>query len=92
MSFVEAVLEPLSTVASYMALLAVVLFGSIRLSNGDLSGEALTVFVTALFLMLAPIVQVSQSLGTFFEARERWTELTSFSASKLKIQLGRIRF
>lgn len=69
MSFVEAVLEPLSTVASYMALLAVVLFGSIRLSNGDLSGEALTVFVTALFLMLAPIVQVSQSLGTFFEAR-----------------------
>ena len=69
MSFVEAVLEPLSTVASYIALLAVVLFGSIRLSNGDLSGEALTVFVTALFLMLAPIVQVSQSLGTFFEAR-----------------------
>lgn len=69
MSFVEAVLEPLSTVASYMALLAVVLFGSIRLSNGDLSGEALTVFVTALFLMLAPIVQVSQSLGAFFEAR-----------------------
>lgn len=69
MSFVEAVLEPLSTVASYMALLAVVLFGSIRLSHGDLSGEALTVFVTALFLMLAPIVQVSQSLGAFFEAR-----------------------
>ena len=69
MSFVEAVLEPLSTVASYMALLAVVTFGSIRLNNGDLSGEALTIFVTALFLMLAPIVQVSQSLGTFFEAR-----------------------
>lgn len=69
MSFVEAVLDPLSTVASYMALLAVVMFGSIRLNNGDLSGEALTVFVTALFLMLAPIVQVSQSLGTFFEAR-----------------------
>ncbi|WJY67594.1 ABC transporter ATP-binding protein [Corynebacterium auris] len=69
MSFVEAVLEPLSTVTSYIALLAVVLFGSIRLSNGDLSGESLTVFVTALFLMLAPIVQVSQSLGTFFEAR-----------------------
>ena len=69
MSFVEAVLEPLSTVASYVALLAVVVFGSMRLSNGDLSGEALTIFVTALFLMLAPIVQVSQSLGTFFEAR-----------------------
>lgn len=69
MSFVEAVLDPLSTVASYMALLAVVMFGSIRLNNGDLSGEALTIFVTALFLMLAPIVQVSQSLGTFFEAR-----------------------
>lgn len=69
MSFVEAVLDPLSTVASYMALLAVVLFGSIRLNNGDLSGESLTIFVTALFLMLAPIVQVSQSLGTFFEAR-----------------------
>lgn len=69
MSFVEAVLEPLSTVASYVALLAVVVFGSMRLNNGDLSGEALTIFVTALFLMLAPIVQVSQSLGTFFEAR-----------------------
>ncbi|MDK8545970.1 ABC transporter ATP-binding protein [Corynebacterium pseudodiphtheriticum] len=69
MSFVEAVLEPLSTVASYVALLAVVVFGSMRLSKGDLSGEALTIFVTALFLMLAPIVQVSQSLGTFFEAR-----------------------
>ncbi|WP_269208321.1 ABC transporter ATP-binding protein [Corynebacterium timonense] len=69
MSFVEAVLDPLSTVASYLALLAVVLFGSIRLNNGDLSGEELTVFVTALFLMLAPIVQVSQSLGTFFAAR-----------------------
>ena len=69
MSFVEAVLDPLSTVTSYMALLAVVLFGSIRLNNGDLSGESLTIFVTALFLMLAPIVQVSQSLGTFFEAR-----------------------
>ena len=69
MSFVEAVLDPLSTVASYMALLAVVTFGSIRLNNGDLSGEALTIFVTALFLMLAPIVQVSQSLGAFFEAR-----------------------
>ncbi|MDO4897895.1 MAG: ABC transporter ATP-binding protein [Rothia sp. (in: high G+C Gram-positive bacteria)] len=69
MSFVEAILEPLSTVASYMALLAVVLVGSIRLRNGNLSGEELTVFVTALFLMLAPIVQVSQSLATFFEAK-----------------------
>jgi possible xenobiotic-transporting ATPase len=69
MSFVEAVLEPLSTVASYTALLMVLLFGSIRLSSGDLSAEALTIFITALFLMLAPVVQVAQSFGTFFEAR-----------------------
>ena len=69
MSFVEAVLEPLSTVASYTALLMVLLFGSIRLSRGDLSAEALTIFITALFLMLAPVVQVAQSFGTFFEAR-----------------------
>lgn len=69
MSFVEAVLEPLSTVASYTALLAVLLFGSIRLNSGDLSAEALTIFITALFLMLAPVVQVAQSFGTFFEAR-----------------------
>lgn len=69
MSFVEAVLEPLSTVASYVALLAVALFGSIRLNSGDLSAEALTIFVTALFLMLAPVVQVAQSFGDFFEAR-----------------------
>lgn len=69
MSFVESVLEPLSTVASYTALLVVLLFGSIRLSSGDLSAEALTIFITALFLMLAPIVQVAQSFGTFFEAR-----------------------
>lgn len=68
MSFVEAVLEPLSTVASYTALLMVLLFGSIRLSSGDLSAEALTIFITALFLMLAPVVQVVQSFGTFFEA------------------------
>ena len=68
MSFVEAVLEPLSTVASYTALLMVLLFGSIRLSSGDLSAEALTIFITALFLMLAPVVQVAQSFGTFFEA------------------------
>lgn len=69
MSFVEAVLEPLSTVASYAALLVVLLFGSIRLNSGDLSAEALTIFITALFLMLAPVVQVAQSFGTFFEAR-----------------------
>ena len=69
MSFVEAVLEPLSTVASYTALLMVLLFGSIRLRSGDLSAEALTIFITALFLMLAPVVQVAQSFGTFFEAR-----------------------
>ena len=69
MSFVEAVLEPLSTVASYTALLMVLLFGSIRLSRGDLSAEGLTIFITALFLMLAPVVQVAQSFGTFFEAR-----------------------
>ena len=69
MSFVESVLEPLSTVASYTALLVVLLFGSIRLSSGDLSAEALTIFITALFLMLAPVVQVAQSFGTFFEAR-----------------------
>lgn len=69
MSFVEAVLEPLSTVASYTAILMVLLFGSIRLSRGDLSAEALTIFITALFLMLAPVVQVAQSFGTFFEAR-----------------------
>jgi len=69
MSFVESVLEPLSTVASYTALLVVLLFGSIRLSRGDLSAEALTIFITALFLMLAPVVQVAQSFGTFFEAR-----------------------
>ena len=69
MSFVEAVLEPLSTVASYTALLVVLLFGSIRLNSGDLSAEALTIFITALFLMLAPVVQVAQSFGTFFEAR-----------------------
>ena len=69
LSFVEAVLEPLSTVASYTALLMVLLFGSIRLSRGDLSAEGLTIFITALFLMLAPVVQVAQSFGTFFEAR-----------------------
>lgn len=69
MSFVEAVLEPLSTVASYAALLVVLLFGSIRLNSGDLLAEALTIFITALFLMLAPVVQVAQSFGTFFEAR-----------------------
>lgn len=69
MSFVEAVLEPLGTVASYTALLMVLLFGSIRLSRGDLSAEGLTIFITALFLMLAPVVQVAQSFGTFFEAR-----------------------
>jgi len=69
MSFVESVLEPLSTVASYIALLMVLLVGSIRLRSGDLSAEALTIFITALFLMLAPVVQVAQSFGTFFEAR-----------------------
>lgn len=69
MSFVESVLEPLSTVASYTALLVVLLFGSIRLSSGNLSAEALTIFITALFLMLAPVIQVAQSFGTFFEAR-----------------------
>lgn len=69
MSFVEAVLEPLGTVASYAALLVVLLFGSIRLNSGDLSAEALIIFITALFLMLAPVVQVAQSFGTFFEAR-----------------------
>jgi possible xenobiotic-transporting ATPase len=69
MSFVEAVLELLGTVASYTALLMVLLFGSIRLSRGDLSAEGLTIFITALFLMLAPVVQVAQSFGTFFEAR-----------------------
>ena len=47
----------------------VLLFGSIRLSRGDLSAEGLTIFITALFLMLAPVVQVAQSFGTFFEAR-----------------------
>lgn len=69
MSFIEATLDPLSTVASYIALITVALFGSIRLSNGDLSAESLTTFVTALFLMLAPVVQVTQSFGTFFEAK-----------------------
>ncbi|WP_080548659.1 ABC transporter ATP-binding protein, partial [Corynebacterium striatum] len=88
MSFVEAVLEPLSTVASYMALLAVVLFGSIRLSNGDLSGEALTVFVTALFLMLAPIVQVSQSLGTFFEARGALDRINQLFSLEVEDSIG----
>ncbi|HAT1441344.1 TPA: ABC transporter ATP-binding protein, partial [Corynebacterium striatum] len=88
MSFVEAVLEPLSTVASYMALLAVVLFGSIRLSNGDLSGEALTVFVTALFLMLAPIVQVSQSLGAFFEARGALDRINQLFSLEVEDSIG----
>lgn len=69
MSFVEAVLDPLSAMASYIALITVALFGSIRLNSGDLTAETLTIFVTALFLMLAPIVQVSQSVGTFFEAK-----------------------
>ncbi|MDO4914542.1 ABC transporter ATP-binding protein [Corynebacterium sp.] len=69
MSFVEAVLEPLSTVASYLALVTVALVGSIRLNNGDLSAETLTIFVTALFLMLAPVAQVTQSFGTLFEAK-----------------------
>lgn len=69
MSLVEAVLEPLSTVASYLALVTVALVGSIRLNNGDLSAETLTIFVTALFLMLAPVAQVTQSFGTLFEAK-----------------------
>lgn len=68
MSLVEAVLEPLSTVASYLALVTVALVGSIRLNNGDLSAETLTIFVTALFLMLALVAQVTQSFGTLFEA------------------------
>ncbi|QBZ29485.1 ATP-binding cassette domain-containing protein [Corynebacterium diphtheriae subsp. lausannense] len=59
----------MSQVRSYIALITVALFGSIRLSNGDLSAESLTTFVTALFLMLAPVVQVTQSFGTFFEAK-----------------------
>lgn len=69
MSLVEAVLDPLSTVASYIALIAVALFGSMRLNNGDITAEALTTFTTALFLILAPIAQVTQSFGAFFEAR-----------------------
>lgn len=69
MSAVEAILSPISTLTAYLALGAVIVYGSFRVSNGDLSAQSLVVFVTALFVILAPLSQIAESFADFFEAR-----------------------
>lgn len=69
MNVVEAILMPLSTLTGYVALIVMLVVGAIRVSRGAISTEQLVVFATALFIVMAPIGQVSVAFSSFFEAK-----------------------
>ncbi|MDO4631381.1 MAG: ABC transporter ATP-binding protein [Corynebacterium sp.] len=69
MSLVEACLSPLASVTAYIAMIAVLMVGAMRVSSGALNMEGLITFATALFLVVAPLTHIAESITAFREAR-----------------------
>ncbi|WP_151529807.1 MULTISPECIES: ABC transporter ATP-binding protein [Corynebacterium] len=68
MGKVESILSPVSTVTVYISLVAVLIFGAVRVDSGAITGSELIVFITSLFLIVSPISQVADAISSFREA------------------------
>lgn len=87
MSKVESTLSPVSTVTVYISLVAVLVFGAVRVDSGAITTSELIVFVTALFLIVSPISQVAEAISSFREASGAFKRIQTVLDTPLEADL-----
>lgn len=87
MSKVESTLSPVSTVTVYISLVAVLVFGAVRVDSGAITTSELIVFVTALFLIVSPISQVAEAISSFREASGAFERIQTVLDTPLEADL-----
>lgn len=87
MSKVESVLSPVSTVTVYVSLVAVLIFGAVRVDSGAITASELIVFVTALFLIVGPITQIAEAISSFREAAGAFERIRTVLNTPLEADL-----
>lgn len=87
MSKVESALSPVSTVTVYISLVAVLIFGAVRVDSGAITTSELIVFVTALFLIVSPISQVAEAISSFREASGAFERIRTVLDTPLEADL-----
>ena len=87
MSRIESILTPISTVTVYISLVAVLIFGAVRLDNGNITASELIAFITALFLIVNPIAHIAEAIASFRQASGAFARIRTVLNTPLEADL-----